>query len=111
MVPAEVWLDAPIWSGAACEVTAAMVFPAQAAAPVHTVDEERILSPRATATDATAARIADRIAHERGPQPIDDSAGTCCRDDVMGIENLEARDRQHRPYTMLAEGRPLTELF
>jgi hypothetical protein len=29
----------------------------------------------------------------------------------MGIDNLEARDRQNRPYNLLAEGRPLTELF
>jgi hypothetical protein len=29
----------------------------------------------------------------------------------MGIENLEAQDRQNRPYNLLADGRPITELF
>ncbi|MBW3540877.1 MAG: DUF1501 domain-containing protein [Planctomycetes bacterium] len=30
---------------------------------------------------------------------------------AMGIHDLEARDRENRPYNLLAEGRPLVELF
>jgi uncharacterized protein (DUF1501 family) len=30
---------------------------------------------------------------------------------AMGIENLDATDREGRPYSLLAEGSPLTELF
>jgi len=30
---------------------------------------------------------------------------------AMGVEDLEARDRENRPYNLLPEGRPLTELF
>ncbi len=30
---------------------------------------------------------------------------------AMGIENLEAKDRQNRPFNLLTEGQPITELF
>jgi hypothetical protein len=30
---------------------------------------------------------------------------------AMGVTDLEARDREGRPYDLLAEGRALTELF
>jgi hypothetical protein len=29
----------------------------------------------------------------------------------MGIENLEAKDRQNRPFNLLTEGQPITKLF
>jgi hypothetical protein len=30
---------------------------------------------------------------------------------AMGIENLEATDKQGRPFNLLAEGKPIEELF
>jgi hypothetical protein len=53
----------------------------------------------------------DRYAEHPADRPVTPADVTKTVYHAMGIENLEAFDRQNRPYNLLAEGRPLTELF
>jgi uncharacterized protein (DUF1501 family) len=53
----------------------------------------------------------DRYAEYPADRPLTPADVTKTVYHAMGIDNLEARDRQNRPYNLLAEGRPLTELF
>ncbi|HUE15497.1 MAG TPA: DUF1501 domain-containing protein [Planctomycetaceae bacterium] len=53
----------------------------------------------------------DRYAEYPADRPVSPADITKTVYHAMGIENLGARDRQNRPYDLLAEGRPLTELF
>jgi Protein of unknown function (DUF1501) len=53
----------------------------------------------------------DRYAEHPADRPVTPADVTKTVYHAMGIDNLEAVDRTNRPYNLLAEGRPLTELF
>jgi hypothetical protein len=53
----------------------------------------------------------DRYAEYPADRPVTPADITRTVYHAMGIENLEAQDRQNRPYNLLADGRPITELF
>jgi uncharacterized protein (DUF1501 family) len=53
----------------------------------------------------------DRYGEYPADRPVSPADITKTVYHAMGIENLDARDRQNRPYNLLAEGQPLTELF
>ena len=53
----------------------------------------------------------DRFAEYPADRPLTPADVTKTVYHAMGIDDLEAVDAQGRPYNLLAEGRPLTELF
>jgi hypothetical protein len=53
----------------------------------------------------------DRYAEYPADRPVAPSDITKTVYHAMGIDNLEARDRQNRPYNLLGEGQPLLDLF
>lgn len=53
----------------------------------------------------------DRFAEYPADHPITPADVTKTVYHAMGIHDLEARDREGRPYNLLSEGRPLIELF
>jgi len=53
----------------------------------------------------------DRFAEYPSDHPITPADVTKTVYHAMGIDDLEARDREGRPYNLLSEGRPLVELF
>ena len=53
----------------------------------------------------------DRVAGYPADKPIKPSDVTKTVYHAMGIQDLEARDRQNRPYNLLPEGSAITELF
>jgi hypothetical protein len=53
----------------------------------------------------------DRFAEYPADHPITPADVTKTVYHAMGIHDLEARDREGRPYNLLSEGRPLVELF
>jgi len=53
----------------------------------------------------------DRYAEHPADRPVTPADVTKTVYHAMGIDNLDAFDRQNRPYNLLAEGHPLTELF
>jgi Protein of unknown function (DUF1501) len=53
----------------------------------------------------------DRFAEYPADKPVTPADITKTVYHAMGIQNLEATDNQNRPYNLLAEGRPIRELF
>lgn len=53
----------------------------------------------------------DRIARYPADKPVTPAHITKTVYHAMGITDLQARDKQNRPYDLLAEGEPLVELF
>ncbi len=53
----------------------------------------------------------DRFGEYPADKPLTPADVTKTVYHAMGIENLEAKDRQNRPFNLLTEGQPITELF
>jgi hypothetical protein len=53
----------------------------------------------------------DRFAEYPANNPVTPADVTKTVFRAMGIDNLEAYDKQNRPYNLLAEGAPLETLF
>jgi uncharacterized protein (DUF1501 family) len=53
----------------------------------------------------------DRFGEYPADKPLTPADVTKTVYHAMGIENLEAKDRQNRPFNLLTEGQPITKLF
>jgi hypothetical protein len=53
----------------------------------------------------------DRFAEYPADRPVTPADVTKTVYEAMGIRDLEAFDSQGRPYNLLAEGKPISELF